>query len=342
MALLLLSRVLDIPNVLECVCILFYFWIFFPLSLTQNFSGTRRVAQLKASFQFIFLLSAFKHKLCFYSKLSKLCKIHSNWCSLSSYKQGVGCLFLLCVLKCAALDMITCDITIATADWAGLGFCQSEIACMPACSCVPNRQQNTDQTNHLQELCRFQEDKTKQHNPNNQGASDERNIFYIRRKMLDVFSWFCLHRCVLLLQWLHSQQWREFSQSLGGEGHCNPPRGASNTRRPSEASAPVSISNRGAIGDSEGHLVLVVWSRMPRAWRKKGNETSLRVSLPPFQEPCRPAGCHLAGLLSLWGGPPGVCRWLPSPVKVAALQTPQPTPLITWCPAFVSGAFCPC
>lgn len=28
------------------------------------------------------------------------------------------------------------------------------------------------------------------------------------------------------------------------------------------------------------------------------------MSLPPFQEPCRPAGCHLAGLLSLWGGPP--------------------------------------
>lgn len=29
-------------------------------------------------------------------------------------------------------------------------------------------------------------------------------------------------------------------------------------RRPSEASVAVSISNRGAIGDSEGHLVLVV------------------------------------------------------------------------------------
>lgn len=164
-------------------------------------------------------------------------------------------------------------------------------------------------------------------------------------RMSDVFSCFCPHRHTLLCWWLHSQQWREFSLNLAEEGHWNPPREGANTRCPSEALAAVSISNRGAIGDSEGHLVLVVWSRMPRAWRNKGNETSLRVSLPPFQKPCRPAGRHLAGLLSLvrdWGAPPGVRHRLPNPVKVAALQAPQPPPLIIWCPAFVSRALCPC
>lgn len=75
---------------------------------------------------------------------------------------------------------------------------------------------------------------------------------------LMLLSCFCHARRSLLPRWLNSRQWREFSRSLGGEGHCNPPRGGFNALRPSEASAAVSISNGGAIGACEGHLVLVV------------------------------------------------------------------------------------
>lgn len=77
------------------------------------------------------------------------------------------------------------------------------------------------------------------------------------------------------------------------------------------------VSSRSAL--CRGHLALWVWSWVPlnmRGERKKsaGSGDACTETVLVFQQPCRPAGCHLARLLS-FRPPLGVFLRLPIPEK---------------------------